>query len=55
MTYFVTYISSIDDDCCTVWTEASSKEEAKESVFNEYQDIKEILIVRKGKQYGKRM
>lgn len=47
MKYKITYISSNDDDCCSVWTEASSPEEAKSYVRSEYWDIKEIIEVRK--------
>lgn len=42
--YKVTYISSTDDDCCSVWTIANSPEEAKRNVKREYWDIKEIVI-----------
>ena len=45
MVYYVTYISSTDNDCCTVWTEASSKEAAIDDVKNEYWDVKEIIQV----------
>lgn len=48
MIYFITYISSGDGGCCTVWNKASSKEEAVENARKEHNDIKEILIVRKG-------
>ena len=45
MRYYVTYTSSTDNDCCTVWTEASSKREAIENVKDEYWDVKEIIEV----------
>ena len=41
--YYVTYTSSIDHDCCTVWTEANSKQEAIDDVRSEYWDIEEII------------
>ena len=44
-TYYITYISSTDNDCCTVWTNARSKEEAIDYVKGEYWDIKEIIEV----------
>lgn len=42
--YVVTYISSMDDDCCNVWTEADSLEEAKYNIKREYWDVKEIIM-----------
>ncbi len=45
-TYYITYRSSTDHDCCTVWTNANSKEEAIAEVKSEYWDIEEILEVR---------
>lgn len=47
--YKVTYISKTDDDCCSVWTEADSPEEAKQEVFREYWDVKEIIMCEKMK------
>ena len=44
-TYYIDYISSSDHDCCTVWTEARSKEEAIEDVKSEYWDIEEIIEI----------
>ena len=44
-TYYITYISSSDHDCCTVWTEANSPEEARSNVESEYWDIDEIISV----------
>lgn len=46
MKYKVTYIAK-DGDCCSVWTEATSANEAKSNVTSEYRDIKEIVEVRK--------
>lgn len=46
MVYYVTYESSFDGDCCTVWTEANSKEQAISNVKSEYCDVKEILQCR---------
>ena len=46
MTYYVTYTSSTDHDCCTVWTEANSKQEAISNVKSEYWDVEEIIEVR---------
>lgn len=39
----ITYISSYDDDCTSVWTYADSKAEAISYVKCEYHDIKEII------------
>lgn len=49
MVYYITYTSSSDHDCCSVWTEADSKEEAIRNVRSEYWDIEEIIEVRKGR------
>lgn len=43
--YHVTYRSSTDNDCCTVWTIASSKQAAIEDVKNEYWDVESIIDV----------
>lgn len=48
-TYYITYKSSMDHDCCTVWTNARSKEEAIQDVKSEYWDIEEIIEVREGR------
>ena len=45
MVYYVTYISKSDNDCCTVWTEASSEDAAIRDVKSEYWDIKDIISV----------
>ena len=45
MIYYVDYISSSDHDVCHVWTEASSKEEARSNVESEYWDIEEIISI----------
>lgn len=42
--YKITYISSTDDDSCSVWTTANSAEEAKQNIKREYWDIKEIIM-----------
>ncbi len=47
MVYKVSYISSMDGDCCSVWVEASSVEEAKENVRNEHWDVEEVIGVTK--------
>ena len=44
-TYYITYISKTDHDCCTVWTKANSREEAKSDVLSEYWDIEEIIEI----------
>lgn len=44
-TYYITYRSSSDHDCTTVWTKASSEEDAIDYVKSEYWDIEEILDV----------
>lgn len=41
--YKITYRAT-DDDCCSVWTEADSVEEAKQNVLREYWDVKEIIM-----------
>ena len=43
--YHVTYRSSTDHDCCTVWTMASSKQAAVEDIKNEYWDVESIIDV----------
>ena len=43
--YHVTYRSSTDHDCCTVWTMASSKQAAIEDVKHEYWDVESIVDV----------
>ena len=43
--YYVVYKSSSDHDCCTVWTEARSKEDAIDNVRGEYWDIESIIDV----------
>ena len=45
-TYYITYRSSTDGDCCAVWTNANSKDEAIDDVKSEYWDIETILEVR---------
>lgn len=45
MVYYVDYISSSDHDVCHVWTEANSKEEARNNVKSEYWDIEEIISI----------
>lgn len=47
MKYKVTYESSQDHDCCSVWTEARNKQEAIENVKSEYWDVEEIISVGK--------
>ena len=43
MIYKVTYISSSDDDCCSVHISASSPENAMDKVLEEFWDVKEII------------
>jgi len=45
-TYYITYISKTDHDCCTAWTEARTKEEAEADVRSEYWDIEGIIEIR---------
>lgn len=40
--YIVKYISH-DDDLCTVWLSADSREEALQTARAEYHDIKDII------------
>lgn len=47
--FYVTYRSSQDHDCCTVWTEAYDKQEAISNVKGEYWDIEEIIEVREAR------
>lgn len=42
-TWYITYISSSDNDCCTVWTKANSKQDAIDYVKSEYWDVKKII------------
>lgn len=43
MRYKVTYISSNDDDCCSVHISASSPEDAMDKVTEEFWDVGEII------------
>lgn len=43
--YYVTYRSSTDHDCCTVWTNAHSKQDAINDVKSEYWDVESIIDV----------
>ena len=43
--YHVTYKSSTDHDCCTVWTYARSKQDAIDDVKCEYWDVEDIIDV----------
>ena len=43
--YHVCYKSKINGDCCTVWTEARSKEEAAEIIQHEYWDVEYIIEI----------
>jgi len=43
--YHVVYRSSTDGDCCTVWVDAKSKEQAVEIIQNEYWDVESIIDV----------
>lgn len=45
MKYKVSYISTMDGDCCSVWVEANNKEEARERVYDEHWDVEEIIGV----------
>ena len=46
--YYVTYRSSTDHDCCTIWTNARSAQDAINYAKSEYWDIEEILDVVEG-------
>lgn len=46
-TYYITYTSSQDHDCCTVWCDANSPEEAADYVMSEYWDVEEIVSIRR--------
>ena len=43
--YIVKYISSLDDDVCTVWFHAVSVADAQDQAFRSFWDIKEIIDV----------
>lgn len=45
MVYKVSYISTMDGDCCSVWVEADSVNEAKEKVRDEHWDVEEVIGV----------
>ena len=42
--YIVKYTDK-DGDLCSVWVEATSREDAKRQARNEYWDIKDIVMV----------
>lgn len=44
-TYYVTYKSTTDGDCCTVWTNANSKQQAIDYTKSEYWDVGDIIEV----------
>lgn len=44
--YIVCYTSSTDHDCCSVWVNAYSKEDAIDEVKSEYWDVEDIIYVR---------
>lgn len=44
--YYITYKSSTDGDCCTVWTMARSRQDAMEQTRREYWDVADIIEVR---------
>lgn len=44
-TFKVTYRSSQDGDCCSVWTEADHAKEAARNVQDDYWDVQEILLI----------
>ncbi len=44
--YIITYISSMDGDCCKVWTEAESANDAITDTKREYWDVDRIISVR---------
>jgi len=46
MKYQITYISSSDHDCCKVWCEAESPEDAASQTLDEYWDIEEIISIK---------
>lgn len=41
--YKVTYTSTTDHDCCSVWCYANSREEAIENTRDEYWDVEDII------------
>lgn len=41
--YYITYKSTTDGDCCTVWTMARDREDAIEQTKREYWDVGEII------------
>ena len=43
--YIIRYITK-DDNCCSVWTMANSKDEAIQETKREYWDIKDIISCR---------
>ena len=43
--YEITYISKTDGDCCSVWCNANSPEEAADYVMSEYWDVEEIISI----------
>lgn len=43
--FYVNYISKTDGDCCKVWVEAGSAEEAREKARSEHWDIDTIIAV----------
>ena len=43
--YIIRYITK-DDDCCSVWTMADSKDKAVRETKREYWDIKDIISCR---------
>lgn len=43
--FYVNYISKTDGDCCKVWVEAESAEEAREKSLREHLDIDTIIAV----------
>ena len=43
--YKVSYISSTDGDCYSVYTEANSTTQAEDNTRNDYWDVEEIVSV----------
>jgi len=45
--YIIIYKSSSDHDCCKVWCEANSPEDAASQTLQDYWDVEEIISIRR--------
>lgn len=43
--YEITYTSTTDHNCCSVWCYANSPEQAADYVMSEYWDVEEIISI----------